>query len=250
MGDDNVRLWMPRQVVRTDDPQANYLTGYGNGCFYLALSNESANARRVTVTLDPERISYAANRSYRARVWIDGKPAGTTTVVNGAVTLPLSSNGLTAIAVGDMPVFTRLQADYFDGEQRIVPADKSFRTDKSPVGDATAMFLSFAGRHEFYLWTSASDTEVRAARLTLIDGAAARTLTDQRHPFEFSVPAGDLTTIDYHLQFTRADGTIVDGGGIRLRAEAGNGHFSFSIAVPLSPAVHGSSSLTHTEFPE
>jgi hypothetical protein len=212
MGDDDVRLWMPRRIVGTDDPQANYLTGYGNGRFYLALSNESANARRITVTLDRERIPYALNRSYSARVWTDGKPAGTTTVVNGSVTLPLSPKGLTAIAVDDMPVFTRLHADYFGGEQPIAPADKSFRTDKTPVGDATAMFLSFAGRHEFYLWTSASDTDVRAARLTLRNGPAERTLTDQRHPFEFSVPAADLATIDYHLQFVRADGTIVDGG--------------------------------------
>ena len=212
MGEDNVRLWMPRRIVRTDDPQANYLTGYGNGRFYLALSNESTSARSVTVTLDRERIPYALNRTYRARVWTDGKPTGTTTVVNGIVTLPLSPEGLTAIAVDDMPVFTRLHADYFGGEQRVVAADKSFRTDKTPVGDATAMFLSFADRHEFYLWTSASDTEVRAARLTLRNGPAERTLTDQRHPFEFSVPAGDLTTIDYHLQFVRADGAIVDGG--------------------------------------
>lgn len=212
MGDDNVRLWMPRHVVRTDDPQANYLTGYGNDRFYLALSNESANARRVTVTLDRERIPYAPDRSYRARLWIDGKPAGTTMVVNGAVTLPLSAKGLTAIAVDDMPAFTRLHADYFDGGQQTVPADKGFRTDKTPVGDATAMFLSFGGRHEFYLWTSASDSEVRAARLTFKDGQAERTLIDQRHPFEFSVPTGDLETIDYRLQFVRGDGTIVDGG--------------------------------------
>jgi hypothetical protein len=81
-----------------------------------------------------------------------------------------------------------------------------------PNPDATAMFLSFAGRHEFYVWTSASDNEVLAARLTLKEGQAERTLLDQRHPFEFSVPTGDLAMIDYHLQFVRGDGTIVDGG--------------------------------------
>ncbi len=212
MGDSDVRLWMPRRVVKTDDPQANYLTGYGNGRFYLALSNESADARNVTVTLDRERIPYELNRSYGARVWTDGKPAGTSTVTNGKVTLPLSPRGLTAIAIDDMPVFTRLHADYFDGEQQTVSADKSFRTDKTPVGDATAMFLSFAGQRQFYIWTSASDTDVRETRLSLKDRSGERTLTDQRHPFEFSVPAGNLTTIDYHLQFVRTDGAIVDGG--------------------------------------
>ena len=133
-------------------------------------------------------------------------------MLNGKVTLPLSPKGLTAIAVDGLPVFTRLQADYFDSEQPAAPADTGFRTDKTPVGDATAMFLSFAGRREFYLWTSASDSDVRAARLTLEDGTTERTLTDERHPFEFSVPTGARATIDYHLQFVRADGTLVDAG--------------------------------------
>jgi hypothetical protein len=212
MDDDNVRLWMPRHVVRTDDPQANYLAGYGNGRFYLALSNESASERKVTVTLDRERIPYARDRSYHARLWTDGKAAGTTTVVNGSVTLPLSPRGLTAIAVDDLSVFTRLQADYFDGQQHSVSHDKSFRTDQTPLGDATAMFLSFAGRHEFYLWTSASDSDVREARLTFNDGQAQRSLADQRHPFEFSVPVRDPGTIGYQLRFVRIDGTLVDGG--------------------------------------
>jgi hypothetical protein len=225
MGEDNVRLWMPRRLVATGDPQANHLTGYGNSRFYLALSNESSEARTVTVTLDRERIPYAIDRSYPARIWADGKPAGTTAVLNGKVTLSLSPKGLTAIAVDGLPVFTRLHADYFDNEQPAAPADGGFRTDKTPVGNATAMFLSFAGRREFYLWTSASDSDVRAARLTVkevpaerSDGQAERddeterTLTDERHPFEFSVPTGARTAIDYHLQFVRADGTLVDAG--------------------------------------
>ena len=212
MGDEDVRLWMPRRIVATDDPQANYLTAYGNGRFYLALTNESDSTRRVTVTLDRERIPYALGRSYRARLWTDGKPAGATTMVNGAVTLQLSPKGLTAIAVDDMPVFKRLHADYFDGKQAVAPSERGFRTDQTPVGDATAMFLSFAGRHDFYLWTSTSDTDVSAARLTLKEGPAERTLIDQRHPFEFSVPTGEIATVDYHLEFVRRDGTIVDGG--------------------------------------
>ncbi|MEO7598592.1 MAG: hypothetical protein ABIV50_06655, partial [Opitutus sp.] len=212
MDDDQVRLWMPRHVVRLDDPQANYLTGYGNGRFYLALTNESPTARSVTVTLNKERIPYVPNHSYSARVWMDGKPAGNTKVVDGTVTLKLSPKGITAVAIDGMPVFTRLQADYFDGERPSVSADTSFRTDKTSMGDATAMFLSFAGRHEFYLWTSASDSDVREVRLTLNDGKSQRIFTDQRHPFEFSVPVRDLKTVDYQLQFVRTDGTIIDGG--------------------------------------
>jgi hypothetical protein len=57
---------------------------------------------------------------------------------------------------------------------------------------------------------------VRAARLTLKDGQKERTLTDERHPFEFSVPAGAHTTIDYRLQFVRTDGSVVDAGSYSL----------------------------------
>ncbi|HEX7116465.1 MAG TPA: hypothetical protein VF193_15170 [Steroidobacter sp.] len=216
MGDENVRLWMPRRVVTTDDPQANYLTAYGNGRFYLALSNESAQARRVTATFDRELIPYEPGRSYAAKLWIDGKPAGTTSVVNGKVTVDLSAKGLTAIAIDGLPVFTRLHADYFDSTQSPAPLDKGFRTDKTPVGNATAMFLSFAGRCDFYLWTSAMDDEIRAARLTIKDAEGERTLVDERHPFEFSIPANGRASIDYHLEFVRLDGTTVDAGRYSL----------------------------------
>jgi hypothetical protein len=212
MGDENVHLWMPRHVVTTDDPQANYVTGYGNGRFYLALSNESATARAVTVTLDRERIAYAWGRSYRARMWVDGKPAGTTTMVNGTVTLQLSPKGLTAIAVEDLPIFTRLHTEYFVDHLKPAAIDKGFRSDETPVGEATAMFLSFAGRRDFYLWTSASDSDVREARVTLKYGNVERTLVDQRHPFEFSVETAGNESVEYRLEFVRVDGTIVDGG--------------------------------------
>jgi hypothetical protein len=212
MGDENVRLWMPRDIVTTDDPQANYVTGYGNGRFYLALSNESATARTVTVNLDRERIPFARDRSYRARLWVDGKAAGATTVVNGTVRLQLSPKGLTAIAVDDLPVFTRLHSAYFADNTKSAAIDRGFRTDKTPAGDATAMFLSFAGRHDFYLWTSASDSDVREARVTLKYGNVERTLVDQRHPFEFSVETAGDESVGYRLEFVRVDGTIVDGG--------------------------------------
>jgi len=213
MGDSGVHLWMPRHLVHADDPQANYLTGYGNGRFYLALSNEAPGVRTITLTLDRDRIPYVPGRRYTARLWRDGKPAGTTTVIDGKVTLPLSSKGLTAIAVDGLPVFTRLQSAYFaTGEQAPADGRGSFRTDTTPVGDVTAMLLGFADQRDLYVWTSASDSDVREARLTILTPGLARTMTDTRHPFEFSLPIGEEKRIDYSVSFVRTDGSIVDGG--------------------------------------
>jgi hypothetical protein len=211
MGDDDVRLWMPRHLVSIDDAQANYLTGYGKDRFFLALTNEAPTARTVMVSLDKQRIPYEPGRAYKARLWQDGKPAGSVTVVDGKVSLPLSPRGLTAIAVDGLPVFTRLQESYFDGKPAPVD-DHSFRTDTTPVGNATAMLLGFGNQHDFYLWTSASDSDVGEARLTVYGPGPERTLSDNRHPFEFSLPIGDAGKVDYRIQFVRKDGTIVDGG--------------------------------------
>jgi len=213
MGDSGVHLWMPRHLVSASDPQANYVTGYGNDTFYLALSNEAPGAREVTVTLDRDRIPFVPARRYTARLWRDGKPAGSTIVVDGKVTLPLSSKGITAIAVDGLPVFTRLQGEYFASTaQPPETNDTSFRTDATPAGNITAMMLGLADQHDLYVWTSASDSDVREVRLNVTTPGLEREMTDQRHPFEFSLPIGDARTITYRVSFLRKDGARVETG--------------------------------------
>lgn len=50
---------LPQILAARTQSQANtiYLTGYGNDRFYLALSNEAANARSVTVTQNARHVS-------------------------------------------------------------------------------------------------------------------------------------------------------------------------------------------------
>lgn len=210
MGDDDVRLWMPRHLVSIDDAQANYLTGYGKDRFYLALTNEAPTARTVTISLDKQRIPYEPGRAYPARLWQDGKPAGSVAVIDGKVTLPLSARGLTAIAVDGLPVFTRLQHDYF--ESKAPPAgDHSYRTDTTPVGNVTAMLLELGSQRDVYIWTSASDSDVREVRARITVDGRDYSLTDTRHPFEFSLPIGSAEKVSYQITFVRTDGGLVDG---------------------------------------
>ena len=211
MGDCGVRLWMPRNLLRVDDPQVNHLTGYGNDRFYLALANQSHRARTVTVTLDRDRVPFVPGQRYGATLWREGRRVGATAVVDGRVTVPVSGDGLTAVVVDRLPVFTRLQTQYFD-TQPAAAGERSFRTDTTAAGNATAMLLSLAGEREFYLWTSASDADVAEVRLTLFGRDGERHLTDARHPFEFSVPSPGSGSIAYQVTFVRKDGRLVDGG--------------------------------------
>ncbi|MGN6270958.1 MAG: hypothetical protein ACTHM0_13825 [Sphingomonas sp.] len=210
MGDKGVHLWMPRHLVTASDPQANYVTGYGNDKFYLALSNEAPTAREVTITLDRDRVPFVPGRRYSARLWRDGDAAGSVAVVDGKVTLPLSAKGVTAIAVDGLPVFKRLQENYFSPEKPLPTTDdNSFRTDQSPVGNITAMMLGLANQRDLYVWTSASDSDVQAATLTITTKGLEQTITDRRHPFEFSLPIGDARKVSYTVSFLRKDNSTV-----------------------------------------
>lgn len=210
MGDSGVRLWMPRHLVSASDPQANYVTGYGNDKFYLALSNEAPGAREVTITLNRDRVPFVPGRRYEARLWRDGKAAGSVAVIDGKVTLPLSGKGITAIAVDGLPVFKQLQERYFSTTGPL-PAgdDHSFRTDQSPAGNVTAMMLGLADQRDLYVWTSASDSDVQAATLTITTKGLERTITDRRHPFEFSVPIEEARKVTYTVSFLRKDNTTI-----------------------------------------
>ena len=209
MGDDNVRLWMPRGLVKMDDPQANYVTGYGNKRFYLALTNETPIPRTVRVTFDRARVPYELDRPYAAELWQDGKAVGNATRLNGSITVPLTSRGLSAVVIEDLPVFTRLQNGYFSDEQPKI-GERSYRQDQTDLGTATGMFLGLGTRNDFYLWTSASDNDVREVRATIKGAGPDKTIVDARHPFEFSVPANGAKRVSYSLQFVRNDGSVLE----------------------------------------
>jgi hypothetical protein len=216
MGDEGVHLWMPRGLVSTSDAQVNYVSGYGSGRFYLALANESATPRTVTVSIDKDRVPHVPGQDYSARLWVDGRPAGRAIFRDGRLTTRLTARGLTAIAVDDLPVFLRVHAGYFSGDTEPV-SDSSYRTDPTPLGDMTAMMLSFGTEHrDLYVWTQASDAEVREVRLRYDTGGGPKKLVDRTHPFEFDVPLQTATTARYSAEFHKIDGTVVTTAEMRV----------------------------------
>lgn len=212
MGDDNVRLWMPRGFARIDNVQVNYLSGYGNGRVYLALTNESQADTVANVQLDLERVPAATGKRFTARLWRDGKPAGSVTVTNGRFSAPLSARGITAVAIDGLGVFTKLQNDYFGGDATPAGAG-SFRTDPTPLGDVTAMVLTLGrANRDLYVWTQASDRDVREVRFTFDLGGKKAEVIDSRHPFEASLPMGSAARADYGVAFVRQDGSVEEIG--------------------------------------
>ncbi|MPY88743.1 MAG: hypothetical protein GEU99_12545 [Luteitalea sp.] len=206
-GDSDVRLWMPRQVVSISDPQINYLSGYGNDNFYLALTNESPRPSQATIQLNSEYLPYSTGKPYRVRLWRDGKSSKALTAVDGAVTVPVSPRGLTALVIEQMPVFTRLHASYFDQSAKPL-SPESHHVQPTEFGNVTGMLISM-GREmtNGFIWLQASEKQITSATLHYRTDPSWVSLVDDAHPFEFSLPVSDeQSAFEYYVEVSLPDG--------------------------------------------
>ncbi|MBD2847594.1 cadherin-like beta sandwich domain-containing protein [Paenibacillus sp. IB182496] len=184
-----VNLWMPKELLTTDNKQANYIAGYGNGKLYLALTNPSDTAQTVTVQLNEELVTYGA--SHTARLWQGDIEQGAVQLLDGAVTVTIAAGGLTALAIDGVTAQTELQQELQssgDGQLRRT----SMAQACTPFGSMSGMVLS-AGPElsSAYLYASTGQDAARSMTLHYaIDGGAWQTMTRDRYPFEFTVPLG------------------------------------------------------------
>ncbi len=216
-GDSGVRIWMPKNVVGLGDPQINYLSGYGNGNFYLALTNESTRASSAELELNPEYLPYTAGKPYRVRVWRKGRPSTVLEAVDGKLKVAVAPRGLTALVFEQMPVFTRLHATYFDGAAMPL-GPGSHRKQSSAFGEITGMLISMGrGLTNAFVWLQASEKQVTSAKLHYRAGEKWASAIDPAHPFEFSLPLPDSQeTFEYYVEVSLPAGGTSRTETVRL----------------------------------
>lgn len=224
-GDKNVRLWLPKQVLRVDNEQINYLSGYGNGNFYVALTNQSNEPAEVTLTLNPNVVPVGAGRTYPVRVWSENQPGQTwpgpaTKMTNGTLRLRLAPGGITALAIDGLAIRTQFQDKVYDLVPT-APTRKTFSRTVSPFGPVSAMILSPGrGLTSAYFWLEANDDRLKRATLHYrpTGDTKWKQTDDSNYPFEFSIPLADSTRgLDWRIDGVPATtGPTMDTGTNRL----------------------------------
>ncbi|MDG2534235.1 hypothetical protein P6144_11285 [Sphingomonas sp. HITSZ_GF] len=217
MGEKDVRLWMPRALVTSSDPQLNYVAGHGNRSVYAAFTNQAPHAGRAEIAFSQDQLLLEPGRSYRVDIWQDGKKLAPAMLVDGKVSIPVSPRGLTAIAVRGVEVYTRFQPEFLDPATAAL-GDKSYRADETPLGKVTGMLLTLGrGHRSGYVWLAASEAQAKAAKLEVTLDGKPRTFTDTSYPFEFDFPVADAQAeVNYTVEITRMDGTTVKTGPLVL----------------------------------
>lgn len=212
-GDKNVTLWLPDGLLKTSSEQVNYVSGYGNGNLYLALSNQSPDQQTVTIRLNADVVPFDAGKAYAVRVVRNNRPAEAVELQNGQLTATLDGHGLAGFIIEKLPVRTTFQP-----KLKAIPAlanQSGFSEHTMPQGKVTGLLLSWGqGLHNAYVYLTATEKDLKEARLHYtLDGSKWLTVTDAAYPFEFSIPLTDeqrLRGFRYRVEGVTADGGKVD----------------------------------------
>ncbi|RPD43005.1 hypothetical protein [Chitinophaga barathri] len=186
-GDQKVYLWMPKQVLTIDNEQLNYVTGYGNGKFYVAFLNQSDQAVSAKVHLNPDLIPFKHENN--ARVWEENAASPTVKVHDGTLRFSVAAKGITAFAIDDIHVATQFQQKAYSKTVQEL-SELSYNKTESPFGMISAAIYSLGTINTAHTWLNASGEQVSSATMHYRVAGSEKWLkaVDSSYPFEFTIP--------------------------------------------------------------
>lgn len=195
--------WLPRQGVRIEHPELNWLAGHDENSVYVFLTSTVENLVQTTVSLDLSRFQgTVANAFYRC----DGGDEVPARVRNGVCRIPVSGKGLTVVR------FQGLQPppSWQRGAPSTVPAGyaATAKTD-SVAGTVHANWIGFGPDRAFaHIYSDHAGDKANRAELRIEQKGTGRDFTREFWPAEFLVPIDAQAAVRLTL-------TVIDGEGQR-----------------------------------
>jgi len=179
----NVRPWMPRGLVKTDNVQVNFIAARGDKTLCIALMNEcDRELKDVTVKLA------IPDGAHRVTLWLDNQRQPEKAIIsNGSVQVTLSAKGITALIIEDIAINAPFQSKFT--AKPALPQAITHRRIQTQFGEAHAMLLNFGPELTWmYAYLTADRSSVKSAQLYVNLGNREEVLSDDSFPFEFSFP--------------------------------------------------------------
>ncbi len=183
--DDDVKLWMPKDLIDFDSVELNYVSGYKSNTLYLAISNQDNQAVTSNVIINSKHLKLGETPKIKRL-----SPNGSFTLSDdGKLSVTLPEKGFLAL---------KIQMDVVNVK---IPSDQSqamnFKTPFLEIdeGDSRAFLLDFgsAGTHAF-IHTRDDDTKLASLTVSYLNtNNTFIEKTDNEFPFEMSikVPNGE-----------------------------------------------------------
>jgi hypothetical protein len=194
-------LWMPRNLVQTDNVEINWLAARSAGGLCLALANQSHQSQRFTVKLDHQRLS-GLHGKVRVLCWKGEKTAPELSTTEGVLSLELGPRELVALRFAGVQAQTEFQERLVGGKP--TPAGGSMAFDFGRTGAAHLIAMG-TGLSTGYAFLRAEPGVYREVRLEAQVGDTWKAYEDSAYPHEFSVPLPDGTP--FVFRFVTRDST-------------------------------------------
>lgn len=184
--EENVRLWCPPDLLSIDNPQLEWIAGWGNGKLYVAVWNQSSRGETAVLKFNQGRAAFPADAATRR--WVDNKEVSGGHAASREMNVSLSPRGIAAFAIDGVEIKKTLQGRLFASDcPKLGPG--SIRTMEAPFGKLHGLLLSMGpGLTNAFVYTDALPENVIVARFKWRQGEGGwKTVEDGVFPFEFSV---------------------------------------------------------------
>lgn len=212
---ENVRLWLPGDLLTCNNRQIDYVAGYDKEKFYIAFLNQSFQSEEVDVTLNPEKV--IVHPGAKAIKWENNKIVSTTSFSGSKLNFTVPAKGITAFIIDKAEAQTTLQRKMLSG--RPLSPGGSFTTINTPFGKVHAMIL-FPGSElsNAFVYTEALPDNIISARLHYrFNGGKWITQDDAIFPYEFSIPVkSNISSVEFMFEAEITNGTVEKSDIIKL----------------------------------
>jgi|GEM_PF-183189 len=199
---DSALLWMPKNLLEVDDPQANYISARKADTLLLAFSNQSTLAINPSVSIDTGLLKDLENKQFE---YVQDNGSTVISSLSGnTLTIPLSAKGITYVKISNVNPEIAMQ-------ENMIKQDSTWENDYTSTSFASvkAMHINFGkDLSSIYVYSSSpvgSYTQMEM-KYTL-NGVDTLVLSDVLYPFEFTIPLSeDDKTFKFQLISTNSTG--------------------------------------------
>jgi len=216
--DQNVHLWMPKGLLKTDNIQVNYLAARGNGNLYLALMNQSDADIKVKLYLNQDIVPVDLEKPYKIDIWADNQSKQEAVLRNAEVVVTVKAKGITSLRIHDIPIKPRFQE--LASDESVKPLSTSSYTEQQTLfGKVTGMIITMGkSLGSTYIWLDATEEKLSRAILHYKSGNDWKEASDNIYPYEFSMPLDDnMASFEFYVEGETVDGNRVKGEAIVLK---------------------------------
>jgi hypothetical protein len=137
------------------------------------------------VTLNTDLLKINKNKAYSVDVWKDNKHIAPKTMIDGKITLDISANGLTAVAIDSIEVVPLFQNKITDATS--VKWVKDQENLKFGGGTKAILFNFGADLQSVYTYTKANGDVFKKVILHYANDGKWHYVSKGSYPFEFTV---------------------------------------------------------------